>query len=157
MTLGKDLKYNWRVFYCASPSGGTKFWQIRKEEDFVFYTLWGKVGKGGQQKYKHFPSKAIRDKEYEKIINQKKDKGYKENIQPEFQKNIENATGKKPNYDNTKFKMAWPETTTSPELEKIKQAISEQLNEKLKDIASQSQIDCIKEIQAEYTEKTTKK
>ena len=67
---------NARRFECTDD-GAAKFWTISKSGSNVT-TQWGKIGSDGQSKTKTFADKATASKNYQKMIDEKQEKGYVE-------------------------------------------------------------------------------
>ncbi len=62
--------------YLESREGGaSKFWSARLDGR-TLHVRWGRIGTDGQQQQKQFPSPAQAKAELQKLVAQKKDKGY---------------------------------------------------------------------------------
>jgi DNA ligase-1 len=70
-----------RYFECVED-GASKFWEIWMEGKDVS-TSWGKIGTAGQTKTKNFADEAKAKKEYDKLLEEKTEKGYIEKKRPE--------------------------------------------------------------------------
>jgi DNA ligase-1 len=65
-----------RRFECTED-GASKFWEVSREGSDLT-TRWGKIGTGGQEKTKSFPTDQKAQAEYNKLIEEKTSKGYVE-------------------------------------------------------------------------------
>src|SRR5262245_7054655 len=65
-----------RTFICTED-GSNKFWNIELKGN-SFTVSWGKIGTAGQSQTKTFPDETKAQKEHDKLVGEKLDKGYVE-------------------------------------------------------------------------------
>jgi predicted DNA-binding WGR domain protein len=65
----------WDVHLVFIEDKSKKFWRARKDKTDL-YVNWGRIGTDGQTQLKEFDSVAACEKEYEKLVDSKRAKGY---------------------------------------------------------------------------------
>ena len=66
---------DWTVHLEFEEGTSSKFWRARVEGK-TLYVNYGKIGSNGQTQVKDFPSPDGAEKEYTKLVNEKRKKGY---------------------------------------------------------------------------------
>jgi len=66
---------NWTVHLEFEEGTSSKFWRARVE-DATLYVNYGKIGSAGQTQVKDFGSGDLATKEYDKLVREKRKKGY---------------------------------------------------------------------------------
>ncbi len=66
---------DWDVHLVFIDEKSKKFWRARKEKTDL-YVNWGRIGTDGQTQLKEFDSPQAATKEMEKLVEQKRKKGY---------------------------------------------------------------------------------
>ena len=66
---------NWTVHLEFAEGTSSKFWRARVE-DATLYVNYGKIGTAGQTQVKDFGTADLANKEYDKLIREKRKKGY---------------------------------------------------------------------------------
>ncbi len=65
----------WDVHLVFIEDNSKKFWRARKDKTDL-YVNWGRIGTDGQTQLKEFDSAAACQKEFDKLVDQKRKKGY---------------------------------------------------------------------------------
>jgi predicted DNA-binding WGR domain protein len=65
----------WEVHLVFIDDKSKKFWRARREKNDL-YVNWGRIGTDGQTQLKEFDSAAACEKEYHKLVESKRAKGY---------------------------------------------------------------------------------
>src|SRR5687767_9714015 len=65
----------WQVHLVFIDEKSKKFWRARKDKTDL-YVNWGRIGTDGQTQLKEFDSTAACEKEFEKLVDSKRAKGY---------------------------------------------------------------------------------
>ena len=65
----------WDVHLVFIEDNSKKFWRARKEKTDL-YVNWGRIGTDGQTQLKEFDSKEACQKEFDKLVDSKRAKGY---------------------------------------------------------------------------------
>jgi predicted DNA-binding WGR domain protein len=68
---------DWTVHLEFEEGTSSKFWRARVEGK-TLYVNYGKIGSNGQTQVKDFPSPEVATKEYEKLVREKRNKGYQD-------------------------------------------------------------------------------
>ncbi len=68
---------DWTVHLEFEEGTSSKFWRARVEGK-TLYVNYGKIGSNGQTQVKDFPSPDGAEKEYAKLVNEKRKKGYED-------------------------------------------------------------------------------
>ena len=68
-------------YFEFSEGTSNKFWEVWMDGTDVV-TQWGKIGTAGRETRKSFPDEAKAKKEYDKLLDEKIDKGYVEKDRP---------------------------------------------------------------------------
>ena len=66
---------DWTVHLEFEEGNSSKFWRARVEGK-TLYVNYGKIGSNGQTQVKDFPTAAAATNEYEKLVREKRKKGY---------------------------------------------------------------------------------
>jgi predicted DNA-binding WGR domain protein len=66
---------NWTVHLEFQEGTSSKFWRARVE-DGTLYVNYGKIGSAGQTQVKDFGSSDVAEREYDKLVREKRKKGY---------------------------------------------------------------------------------
>ena len=66
---------DWTVHLEFEEGTSSKFWRARVE-GHTLYVNYGKIGSAGQTQVKDFPSDDAAEKEYDKLVREKRKKGY---------------------------------------------------------------------------------
>ena len=66
---------DWTVHLEFEEGNSSKFWRARVEGKTLFVN-YGKIGSNGQTQVKDFPSEAAATSEYDKLVREKRKKGY---------------------------------------------------------------------------------
>jgi predicted DNA-binding WGR domain protein len=66
---------NWTVHLEFEEGTSSKFWRARVE-DATLYVNYGKIGSAGQTQVKDFGTADLANKEYDKLVREKRKKGY---------------------------------------------------------------------------------
>jgi len=66
---------NWTVHLEFQEGTSSKFWRARVE-DSTLYVNYGKIGSAGQTQVKDFGTDDLAQKEYDKLVREKRKKGY---------------------------------------------------------------------------------
>jgi predicted DNA-binding WGR domain protein len=66
---------NWDVHLEFQEGTSSKFWRARLDGS-TLYVNYGRIGSAGQTQPKDFPSPAIAQKEFDKLVAEKRKKGY---------------------------------------------------------------------------------
>ncbi|HTL37486.1 MAG TPA: WGR domain-containing protein [Kofleriaceae bacterium] len=66
---------NWTVHLEFEEGTSSKFWRARVE-DSTLYVNYGKIGSAGQTQVKDFGTADLANKEYDKLVREKRKKGY---------------------------------------------------------------------------------
>ena len=66
---------DWTVHLEFEEGNSSKFWRARVEGK-TLYVNYGKIGSNGQTQVKDFPTSAAATNEYEKLVREKRKKGY---------------------------------------------------------------------------------
>lgn len=66
---------DWTVHLEFEEGNSSKFWRARVEGK-TLYVNYGKIGSNGQTQVKDFPTSAAANTEYEKLVREKRKKGY---------------------------------------------------------------------------------
>src|SRR5260221_8689538 len=67
----------WTVHLEFEEGNSSKFWRARVEGK-TLYVNYGKIGSNGQTQVKDFPSADVATSEYEKLVREKRKKGYQD-------------------------------------------------------------------------------
>jgi predicted DNA-binding WGR domain protein len=67
----------WTVHLEFEEGNSSKFWRARVEGK-TLYVNYGKIGSNGQTQVKDFPSADVATTEYEKLVREKRKKGYQD-------------------------------------------------------------------------------
>src|SRR5688500_11031228 len=65
----------WQVHLVFIDDKSKKFWRARRDKTDL-YVNWGRIGTDGQTQLKEFDSTAACEKEYQKLVESKRAKGY---------------------------------------------------------------------------------
>src|SRR5580765_7384547 len=68
---------DWTVHLEFEEGNSSKFWRARVEGK-TLYVNYGKIGSNGQTQVKDFPSADVATSEYEKLVREKRKKGYQD-------------------------------------------------------------------------------
>jgi predicted DNA-binding WGR domain protein len=68
---------DWTVHLEFEEGNSSKFWRARVEGK-TLYVNYGKIGSNGQTQVKDFASPDVATREYEKLVNEKRKKGYQD-------------------------------------------------------------------------------
>jgi predicted DNA-binding WGR domain protein len=68
---------DWTVHLEFEEGNSSKFWRARVEGK-TLYVNYGKIGSNGQTQVKDFPTSAAATNEYEKLVREKRKKGYED-------------------------------------------------------------------------------
>jgi predicted DNA-binding WGR domain protein len=68
---------DWTVHLEFEEGNSSKFWRARVEGK-TLYVNYGKIGSNGQTQVKDFPSADVANSEYEKLVREKRRKGYQD-------------------------------------------------------------------------------
>ena len=68
---------DWTVHLEFEEGNSSKFWRARVEGK-TLYVNYGKIGSNGQTQVKDFASPDVATREYEKLVNEKRKKGYED-------------------------------------------------------------------------------
>ena len=68
---------DWTVHLEFEEGNSSKFWRARVEGK-TLYVNYGKIGSNGQTQVKDFASPDVATREYEKLVNEKRRKGYQD-------------------------------------------------------------------------------